>query len=270
MSKLKLGTNQISNEDYHADNVALSSSNLKLLLKDPAKFYQEKILGIKEDVKRDFFSEGSFVHSLILEPEKVKDDYAVWPGLRKQGAEFKDWAEQQDKKTILSKPQELRCNNYFRAYKQQPVAKKILKGTLSEYTIVSELEGQKCKMRADAINLEEGYIVDVKTTSFGSDIDSFRGAVKQFGYDLSAAFYTDIASKHYDKVFDFYFVVISKTDLTCDVYKASFKTLTVGRKMYKEALNLYAKCLETGDWVRHDVCNKKRKRGIDDYVIQEL
>lgn len=270
MKELEIGTNEISNADYHADKLSLSSSNLKLLLKDPQQFYKEKILGLRDEVKKDFFSEGSFVHSLILEPEKVKEDYAIWPGLRKQGAEFKAWAEQQEGKTILSRPQELRCNNYFRAFKQQPVAKKILKGTKSEYTIVSELDGFKCKMRADAINLEEGYIVDVKTTSFGSDIDSFRGAVLNYGYDLSAAFYADIASKHYGKQFDFYFLVISKTELSCDVYKASFKTLTTGRKLYKKALKLYAKCMETGEWRQHGDCKSKKNRSSSDYDIQEL
>lgn len=267
--ELEMGTNTISNEDYHADKKSLSSSNLKTLLKDPQQFYKEKILGIREESNKSFFAEGSFVHSLILEPEKVKDEYAIWPGLRKQGKEFHEWKEQQTAKTILSKPQELRCGKYFAAYKRQPAARKLIKGTESEYTIVTELEGIKCKMRADAINLEKGYIVDVKTSSFGSDIDSFRGAMTNFSYDLSAAFYLDIASKHYGKPFDFYFLVISKTELTCDVYKVSFKTLTIGRKLYKNALKLYAKCLETGEWRQHGNCSSKGKRS-DDYVIQEI
>ena len=35
----------LSNDNYHAEEKHLSSSNLKMLLKDPSKFYKEKILG---------------------------------------------------------------------------------------------------------------------------------------------------------------------------------------------------------------------------------
>ena len=43
---LKLGFNEdISNDDYHNDREFVSSSGLKLMLKDPRKFYKNYVLG---------------------------------------------------------------------------------------------------------------------------------------------------------------------------------------------------------------------------------
>ena len=41
----------LSNKKYHEEQKHLSSSNLKLLLKDSQKFYKEKILGEREPIK---------------------------------------------------------------------------------------------------------------------------------------------------------------------------------------------------------------------------
>jgi len=78
----------LSNEDYHAEKEHLSSSNLKMLLKDTQKFYKEKILGEKEPLKGAFLDEGNYAHTLILEPHMVEKEYEFFPGNRKAG---KDW-----------------------------------------------------------------------------------------------------------------------------------------------------------------------------------
>jgi hypothetical protein len=88
-TKLELGINaNISNSDYHAEKLHLSSSNLKLLLKSPKQFYTEKILGIREPLIGSALDIGTYVHSLVLEPEKVQSEFAIYTGWKKQGAEF--------------------------------------------------------------------------------------------------------------------------------------------------------------------------------------
>jgi len=57
--KLQMGINEVSNHDYHADTKYMSSSNLKLLLKDREKFYREKILGEREQKSSNAFDVGS-------------------------------------------------------------------------------------------------------------------------------------------------------------------------------------------------------------------
>lgn len=237
-----------SNAEYHADRTHLSSTGLKTLLKDPAAFYAEYVLGESDRAEKSFFDEGSFVHSLILEPEKVAIDYAIFSGLRKQGTAWEDFKYQNAGKKILSLPQVTRCEALLKAYNALPAALEIMKGTLPEHPMVAVLKDTAVKARADAINVAEGYLVDVKTTSMESDIGCFSATVEQYLYQLSASLYCSIAENTYKRPFDFYWLVLSKADQGCEIYKASAATLLQGSIMVNAALALHKKCLETGIW----------------------
>lgn len=246
---LQLGLNDCSNADYHADNKFLSSSNLKLLLKDPQQFYKEKILGEREVKKASAsFEEGSLTHSLILEPHLVQEEYALYPGLRKQGADFEAFAASAGSKTIISRTQKIRCDAYRDAFKKNPIAVNLIKGGVSEQTICAEFNGVPIKVRCDYINVEAGYIADVKTSAFPVDVDSAKLTVQKWDYGLSAALYTAIASLHYGKPFDFYFIFIGKSEVVCEVYKASAATLDKGMFDIIKSLKIYKQCLKTGEW----------------------
>lgn len=246
---LKLGINHVGNAEYHADNEYLSSSNYKLLLEDPEKFHKEKILGIKEPQKESSsFTEGSLTHSVILEPHLVSKEYAFFPGLRKSGPEFATFAEQNKHKTIISAPQRIRVDNYKKAYLKNPAAVELVKGGFAEQTLCVELNGIKTKTRCDYINVDAGYILDVKTSAYPVDVDSFRNTIKMWSYDLSAALYTKVASEFYNKDFKFYFICISKTDLVCEVFKASDATLEKGMQKILQATKIYKQCMSTGIW----------------------
>ena len=73
MMKLEIGINKdTTNEDYHKDRNFESSSSLKLFLKDSREYYKKYILGEKrEDTYKSVYDFGSYIHSLILEPEKL-------------------------------------------------------------------------------------------------------------------------------------------------------------------------------------------------------
>lgn len=237
-----------THEDYHADRTALSSSNLKQILKDPAKFYNEWVLGNKEpEEENSAFTEGTFTHSLILEPEKI-NEYVIYPGLRKAGAAWEAFKLANKGKKILSAVQSQRCETYYKSYSNVSAATNLITGGVAEHTMLSSILDVNLKSRADYINLNDNYIVDVKTTSYGSDKESFKEVIQQYSYDLSAALYCQIAFNNYGRLFDFYFIVISKTDLTCDVYKASSETLSNGAAKMTKALVLYKKCKDSGIW----------------------
>ena len=129
-----------------------------------------------------------------------------------------------------------------------PPALELLKGGHPELSLATSMFDVPVKMRADYINPDLVYIVDVKTTRWPSGVDTFRRVVRELGYELSAALYCDIAYRVYGKVFDFYWVVLSKEDYACDVYKASTHTLSEGSALVNKALITYKKCLDTGVW----------------------
>lgn len=238
----------LSNAEYHADKSHLSSSSLKLLLKDPAQFKHEVIDGLKaEQATKAHFTEGSFTHSLILEPEKIAQEYAIFPGLRMGGGMFEAFKEAHKGKTIVSAAQVHRCERLYASYQDCKVAMEVLAGALPEHSAVSKWLDVPVKCRYDGI-VPRSHIVDIKTTASPSDPDMFRNTVKQFGYDLSAALYCQIAYDTFGVLHDYFWVVLSKADYGCTVYKASGATLSEGNAMCVHALVTYKKCQETGLW----------------------
>ena len=264
MSVLDLSTNSLLNStnlDYHSNRSHLSSSNLKTLLKSPEQFHAEWILNKKQvEIEKPAFSEGSFVHSLILEPDKLAQ-YAIYPGLRKAGAAYESFASQNPGKTILSAAQVNRCEQLASNYSKCKVAVDLLQNGAPEYTMLSTILDVPVKCRADYIVIGK-YIVDIKTTSMPTDADVFRATVAQYGYELSAALYCQIAYDNTQKLHDFYWVVISKVDNGVGVYKASSATLSLGSSLVTQALVQYKKCLASGIWIADN------KVEISDEIIE--
>jgi len=257
----------LNNDDYHAEKKHLSSSNLKMLLKDTNKFYKDKILGEGEPLKGAFLDEGNYAHTLILEPHRIDDDYVFFEGNRKAGKDWKAFeAKHKDSgKIILSAAQKAKVESWVESFKKRPEALDLTQGANHEFSLFAEMLGIPLKVRADIINIDKGFVADVKTTASDPDVDTFRFTVEQYGYDLSAALYVDMFSRKYEKPFDFYFIVLGKRTLTCEVYKASDLTLGKGRRKVMNAIKIYNGCLESGKWD-----SIKEVKPITDYEILEV
>lgn len=240
----------LTNAEYHSEKAHLSSSNLKTLLNSPAQFYDEKILGNKRigGGSTAAMDLGSYVHSLILEPEMVDKEFAFFKGWRKQGQDFEAFKEASNGKIIISEPQAHTGQQLARSVEACKAALGLLKGGAAELSLAAKILGVPVKMRADYINPDQGYILDVKTTRWPSDADTFRRTMRELGYELSAALYCKIAYEVYGKLFDFYWCVISKTDIETQVYKASTNTICEGSAMVEKALVLYKRCMEQQNW----------------------
>lgn len=246
---LKDGINKCTNQEYHADNEYLSSSSYKLLLTDLPKFYKEKILKQAEpQEEKPYFIEGSYVHTLILEPEMAEVEYAFFPGNRKHGPEWEEFKAQNGSKQILSAPQKIRCDKFYKAYEDFRCKMNPIKGGEAEYTICGTYNGIKTKVRCDYINIDKGYIIDVKTSSLPVDQESFAQTVEKYRYDLSAALYTGMVEQYYKKRFEFYFLCIGKNDLDCQLFRLSESSREAGNNAILKASLIYKNCLLNDCW----------------------
>lgn len=264
MSKLIL---ESSNESYHADKTHLSSSGLKCILKSAAQFHHEYVLGHKEQVDKPAFQDGTLLHALILEPHKIATDYAIFSGLRKSGKYYEEFKEKNKGKIVVSAAQMLRMQNLYKSYQSLPTALALLERTLSEHSMVSTVLDVPVKARADAISISRKCIIDVKTTSMPSVTEVFRQTIQDYMYHLSAALYCQIAFDTYGELHDFYWLVLSKYDGQCNVYKASPETLSMGSALVNQALVKYKRCKETGIWL--DEPNKISYDSLN-YEIEEI
>jgi exodeoxyribonuclease VIII len=266
------GLNDCSNHDYHADRKYLSSSVLKTVYKSLDIYYNEYILGNKKEISsttQSTFDLGSLVHSYILEPELVDNGYNFFQGFRKAGTEYQEFLKSAEAgKPVISTPQHHQAKELLKAFQAHKVATDLISGGFSEQTICGTLHGVPIKSRFDYINVDKGYIADVKTTSYPSDKESFKLTVEGLMYHLSAALYCAMAEQHYGKPFSFYFIVLSKRDKTCDVFKLSDERMDLGKQIVREACSKYSKALKTNSWT--ELNQSDTLKVAEDYEIEEI
>lgn len=247
--EMQLGLNDCDNQTYHADTKFYSSSDLKTLLKDPTEFKRTKIDGQKkEESKGDHLDAGSLAHSYILEPHLVDKEYAFFPGMRRAGAEYEAFKAANPGKKILTKGKKAEVEAWVRQYKANNIATDLIKGTQSEFTLAQIYKNMPLKCRADAINIDRGLIIDVKTSAFELDIDSVRVTLDKWDYALSAALYTSLFEQYYGRPFQFAWLFLGKNPPDCKCYLMSAATRAQGQLKVDKAIRLYNTCKDTGIW----------------------
>ena len=251
--KLEIGINKnISNEDYHLDRNYESSSSLKLFLKDSREFYKKYILGEKrDDGYKSAYDFGSYIHSLILEPEKTDSEFIVFDGLTRRGKAWTDFKEANQDKIIMTKSQDLMASSLIEAYTNNKETQGLIQDGCAEHTLCTELEGLKVKVRVDYI--KEGMVIDLKTTSDPVDKYSAAKTIIRFDYDLSAALYVDAFKEYTGKDHDFLFVFLNKQNNDVSVLKASDNLLENGRRKYKAAIRGLLNARKTGIFYKEGV-----------------
>jgi PDDEXK-like domain of unknown function (DUF3799) len=243
----------ISNESYHNDTNYLSSSVLKTILKSLDDYRVQYIEGHKKQFSnKDALNTGTLLHTAILEPHLYDNSFLVYPGMRRAGREYEEFVAnikpQDAGKPIMLLSHMHQIKNLLAAYNRHSVAKDLMKKVMCEQTICGELFGVPIKTRFDAIDVEAGLVLDIKSTGYSGERDAFVETVKGLNYALSGALYCAMAEQYYGKPFTFMYIVLSKMDLTCNVYKTSEATALRGLMDVKKACAKYLKAKESGIW----------------------
>ena len=214
----------LSSQDYHSMSGTYSSSNLKMLLEDPKKFYNIHISKSKEKDWIPAFDIGTYFHTAILEPHLLKLECVTFPGIRR-GSKWEDFKAKNKNKAIITKAEETQVTQLIEGVKKSPVAMGLLKVSEVEVSTFVELgisgdliyspfhgkvldigtgwRNEKApkqfdrkivvKVRADALGPD--FILDLKSCSGNVAADwQIMNKVSDQNYDLSAALYLDIFS----------------------------------------------------------------------------
>lgn len=240
----------MNNEEYHADRTAISKSGLDLIAKSPAHFRYWM------DHSREAtpaMQKGTLIHTMALEPEKVRDQYAVLPPSIKQrrGKEYETFLAEVGERAVLTGAQMEDAKRIVSAVEANPVARKIIAdATDIERSVFAEdfETGIKCKCRPDII--AGSRIYDLKTSRNAAS-RSFAASVRSYRYHVQARFYLDVCQWGGIEVSQFGFIVVDTDSMPyqCTVYHSlASEALSDGLDLYREDLRTYAKCLETGEW----------------------
>lgn len=239
----------LSNAEYHS-HPAISKSGLDLINKSPMH-YRYWMDHTREETPA--MQKGTLIHTMALEPETVKDRYAVMPASIKQrrGKEYEAFLAEAGDRTVITAAQMDDATRILNAIEGNPVARQIIAdATEVERSVFAEdfETGVQCKCRPDLIAGNRLY--DLKTTR-NANARSFANSVRSYRYHVQAAFYLDVCQWADIDVGEFGFIAVDTESMPyqCSVFhRLAPEAMLQGREEYRANLRTYAECLATGEW----------------------
>ena len=253
-----------SNEEYHTQIKAFSSTTVKEMVKGPA-FYKANVIDRKDDeTKSKNF--GSMVHEAILEPDIFDSKYIMGEhsgnsseaAIEKIKFEFRRYLGYipAESKLLSGKNKDLdtaiKCRESFFDH---PLLNKIHKHKNTKFEICGFgiLNGFQCKAKADMIGTK--FIADLKTFSVINenkifDEKTYFYKIKEMNYHISAAFYLDIFRQTNPEIEYFQWIFIQNQSPYLAIYYPPIRwdhdLINEGRLKYSEALQMIEECAKTG------------------------
>ncbi len=236
---------ELSNEDYHADKSSVSSSHLKLISQSP-KLYWHRYLdpNAPKQTPTAAMRLGTLVHSMVLEPDKVHQEFGVLSAARntKLGkAELKEFSDA-GLEAVSRSDWDLAVQVAASVHKHPAAAKLLSQGEPETSWFFTDPDtGLKCKIRPDWMS--DDYIIDLKTTQDASP-KAFARSTCDLSYHLQQAFYLlPFQEKR------FVFIAVEKTyPFQVGVYELSPDAKGLGEVKCSQAMHLLKKCRDTNHW----------------------
>lgn len=235
--------------DYHADRESLSVSGAKVLLKAPALFRWQQ----DNPVHKDVFDFGSAAHERVL---------GIGPGIAIIPPTSRAKADQEAHKVAK---EQARAEGKIPLTAEDAAKVEQMAERLSEHRLAMQLLGAgEPEVSAYAIDEATGVtrrgrfdwlgpavLTDYKTTSSADprDLSGRYGAIKKWGYDKQAAWYTDLARDlgHPASAFAFIFQMKEPPYLVTVAY-VDDNDLHEARAENQRALEVFRDCTESGIW----------------------
>ena len=231
----------------------VNQSSLKKILLSPAHY--QAALKFRM-IPTPAMEMGTALHCLTLDGEKAFDkSYVKKPeGLSLATKEGKAWKAELGRKKALNAGGKDDPWGSVQGMDQSLKRLAWYSGTDAEYIKRNEVSiywdwmGVRCKARLDSVLIEEGLVLDLKTTDT-VEPDLFLKKVIGLGYDFQAAYYAKAAEVAFGKPFKFLFVAVErKAPYTVDIFEATPDMMEEAMYKCEKALRTYALCEENNSW----------------------
>lgn len=250
-------------EKEYREHPAVSRSELWRISESPEKFkwYKEHP---EQPTPALIF--GQLFHSLALQPETVKDLFAIAPNVdrrTKVGKEaFATFEAESTGKTIITADMVNIATDMVDSLFSNEFAKKLLNGEKEKpFFWTDDITGEECKCRADCLTEigDQLIIVDLKTAECAETEAFMRAAIKH-GYDLQSAMYSEGVKKNTGKDPIFVFIAIEKKPpYAVNVLQADTLFLRRGGDIFRELIGIYHDCKQSDNWYgylgKHNMIN---------------
>ena len=245
-------------KEYHASE-GVSKSDMNQILRSPAHWKSP------DPPDTEAMEFGSAMHPGILEPDRFKKEFVVYPanclvgsgeGQRSRKKDFDD-AVAANKQTVI-KPD---CMDQITAMKDaillNPDVKELqlLEGgesELSAYYHDTDFE-VLTRIRIDYLNPNTHRLADVKSTTDARE-HKFTGIAYDKGYQIQAGHYLYTTTRLTNVTHDeFYFIAVERPKVKGQyvgvmVYRADNEMITNGLLQRSRALTIYKECVKADQW----------------------
>lgn len=252
---------------YHSTPNTFSSSQFKTLLQSEKLFIKKYIDKTEAREEKEAFDVGTYFHTAVLEPHKMKEECVVFPGKIRRGADWEKFKAKHKNKAIVTLAQKQEALGLVEAVRNSVCAQQFLVGTpeVSLFVELHILNGHiyaphfkkmltrdgwidmpekinlkgaliiTVKVRAD--NLGINFISDLKSThGDAEDEEAVHNTVKRWGYALSAALYLDMFSLVRPAVNEFWLIFASKEVFNSKSWLMEPMKIKIGRIQYMTAV----------------------------------
>lgn len=233
--------------DKKYNNEVLSFSSLKEFEKSPNNFiaYKEK-----KFEQTDAMILGTLIHTLILEPEKFKKEYAIWTGGRRAGNEWKEFLADAEKKekTVVRKQDVDLAKKIQKAVLEHPVASELIAGLTKREMHLQWTDpetGIRLRCFIDGYADENGslgfpYGLDLKSAA-KAEPEEYKKKSYNMAYHLQDAIYESGLSENKLPVDTFFFIAFEKSEpFNVTVFEVTPVVRAYGRAQMKRLLESYA------------------------------
>ena len=263
---------KISNAEYR-QREGISSSELKKIMKSPLHYKHWKE-NPQEDTPALLF--GRAAHKYVLETYDFFTEFAVAPNCDRRTKEGKEtWAkfiEESEGKDVITEEQFKQIEDMRNAMLATPFVSKLINGEHEvSYFWTDEDTGLKCKCRPDSINHKLKIICDYKTCDNAETQQFMRQAIN-LGYDLQSSYYIDGVKANTGEDYIFVFIAQEKKPpYAVNILQADDNFMASGRQIFREMLNVYKECSESGTWYGYlGSDNQINSLGVPKWVEQLL
>jgi len=195
---------------------------------------------------------GQALHVAVLEPELFKQDYLLLPEVKdRRASAYKEAVKTHDadltlighEANYIAGMQESMSNN-------QTVSARLKAAGRSEVSVITTdpETGVAVRCRFDRLS-DLNEATDLKKTQ-DARAPAFSRSVANYTYHVQQAFYSDVWEwETGEKLKDFLFCAVEeKLPHAAMLYQLDDEAVEYGRKLYREALNYYAECLNKDIW----------------------
>ena len=226
---------------------AVNASSLKNAA-ESAEEYQWALTHPKADTAAMF--KGRAIHCAILEPDEFFRRYVLWPGPRTTKEYHAFIKTVPEGVEVLSSADYDDCIGARNSVQSHPFAAGYLASGVFEHTLqwVDEETGLGCKARLDWLDLDRGWITDLKS---GKDIAprSFERTTHDLLYHMSAAHYIAGVRAVTGQDCGFRFIAVKqKGPWAVRCGPIAEDALYCGEQERRRLLRLVADCTASGAW----------------------